>query len=69
MIFLIIFDVIYLFVWIFSIHMNPLKAIIVALLAAFLTPWARPTNLLTGRKVVVRSYGIDACKKLIRKVS
>ncbi|HEX7584374.1 MAG TPA: hypothetical protein VF373_06765 [Prolixibacteraceae bacterium] len=40
-----------------------------ALLAAFLTPWARPTNLLTGRKVVVRSYGIDACKKLIRKVS
>jgi hypothetical protein len=56
MIFLIIFDVIYLFVWILSIQMNPVKAIIVAGIAALITPWARPSNLKSGRKVVIRSY-------------
>jgi len=68
MIFLIIFDIIYLLVWIFSIHMNPIKAIIVALLAAFLTPWARPTHAQSGRKVAIRSYGYDVYKKYIKKL-
>lgn len=55
MIFLIIFDFIYLFVWILSIKMNPLKALIVAGVAALIMPWARPTHMETGRKVTIRS--------------
>jgi hypothetical protein len=56
MVFLIIFDLMYLLVWVFSIQMNPIKAIIVASLAVLFTPWARPSNLSSGRKVVIRSY-------------
>ena len=59
MIFLIIFDIIYLLVWIFSIQMNPIKAIIVAGIAALITPWARATSNKTGRKVAVRSYAYN----------
>jgi len=55
MIFLVIFDIIYLFVWIFSIVMDPLKALIVAAVAALIMPWARPTNHSSGRKVAIRS--------------
>ena len=67
MIFLIIFDIIYLFVWIFSIHMNPTKAILVALSAAVLMPWARPTHAEAGRKVEIRSIGYIAYKKYVKK--
>ncbi len=66
MIFLIVFDVIYLFVWILSIQMNPVKAVIVAGLAALLTPWARSSNLQTGRKVIIRSYATVIYNKYLR---
>lgn len=63
MIFLVIFDIIYLFVWIFAIVMNPLKALIVAAVAALIMPWARPTNHSSGRKVVIQSLAYKLYKK------
>jgi len=67
MIFLIIFDIIYLIVWIFSIEMNPVKAVIVAGLAALLTPWAKATNLQSGRKVAIRSLAFVLYKNYLKK--
>ena len=67
MIFMIIFDAIYLMVWIFSIQMNPVKAVIVAGLAIMLTPWARPANLRTGRKVVIKSLVFSLYNKYFKK--
>lgn len=67
MIFLIIFDFIYLLVWILSIEMNPIKAVIVAGIAALLMPWARATNLQNGRKVAIRSFAYDYYKKHQKK--
>ena len=67
MIFLIIFDIIYLIVWIFSIEMDPIKAVLVAGLAALLTPWAKATNLQSGRNVVIRSYVFRIYKKYQKK--
>jgi len=67
MIFLIIFDIIYLMVWIFSIHMNPAKAVIVAGIAALITPWARKNSLNSGKKVMIRSYAYDYYKKKFRQ--
>ena len=63
MIFLIIFDIIYLFVWIFSIHMNPLKGLAVAAIAALVMPWAKATNNHKGRKVAIRSLDFVLYKK------
>lgn len=63
MIFLVIFDIIYLFVWIFSIVMNPLKALIVAAVAALIMPWARPAKHSSNRKVVIRSLAYILYKK------
>jgi hypothetical protein len=63
MIFLIIFDIIYLFVWIFSIHMNPLKGLAVAAIAALVMPWAKATNNHKGRKVAIRSLAFVLYKK------
>jgi len=63
MIFLILFDILYLIVWMFTIEMNPVKAIIVAGITALLMPWARSTNFQTHRKVVIRSYAVDIYKK------
>jgi hypothetical protein len=63
MIFLVIFDVIYLFVWIYSIVMSPLKGLIVAAVAALIMPWARPTNHSSGRKVTIRSLAYVLYKK------
>ena len=67
MIFLVIFDIIYLFVWILSIHMNPIKAVIVAGIAALITPWARPSRMESGRKVVIRSYAFNLYSKYLKK--
>lgn len=63
MIFLVIFDIIYLFVWIFSIHMNPLKGLAVAAIAALVMPWARPNKTSSGRKVAIRSLAFVLYKK------
>ena len=63
MLFLIIFDVIYLIVWVLSIEMNPIKAILVAGFTALLMPWAKATNLQTGKKVNIRSYVFVLYKK------
>ncbi len=67
MIFLIIFDVIYLTVWIFSIQMNPVKAVIVAGIATLLTPWVRHTNHQSGQKVVIRSIVFSLYHKYLKK--
>jgi len=67
MIFLIIFDIIYLLVWIFSIHMNPTKGLIVAGIATALTPWAKATNLQSGRKVFFQIYALTLWNKYVKK--
>lgn len=54
--FLLIFDMIYLIVWIFSIQMNPVKAILVAGIAALLMPWVRKNDRPSGRKVVIHNF-------------
>ena len=64
MIFLFIFDIIYLIVWIMSIEMNATKGLIVAATAALIMPWARPTNLSTGRKVAIRSLAYIVYKNV-----
>ncbi len=66
-IFLIIFDLIYLFVWVLSIHMNPVKALITAGIAALITPWARASKKPVGRKVIIRSYAFVAYHKYLKK--
>ena len=63
MIFLILFDILYVAVWIFSIEMNPVKAVIVAGITALLMPWAKAANTETHRRVVIRSYAVDLYKK------
>ena len=63
MIFLIIFDIMYLFVWILAIRMNPIKGLLVAAVAALIMPWARPTNMSSGRKVAIRSWAYVLYKK------
>jgi hypothetical protein len=63
MIFLVIFDIIYLFVWILAIHMDPVKALIVAAFSALVMPWARPTNSSIGRRVAIRSLAYILYKK------
>lgn len=65
--FLIIFDIIYLIVWIFSVQMNPVKAVIVAGIAALLMPWVRATHLESGRKVFLRSFASVLYRKLLKK--
>lgn len=67
MFFLILFDVLYLIVWIFSIEMNPIKALFVAGITALIMPWAKATNLQHGRKVAIRSYVIDIYRKYQKK--
>ena len=64
MIFLVLFDIIYLSVWILSIEMNPIKAVIVAGVTILLMPWARPTNHQAGKKVVIRSLAYDFYKNV-----
>lgn len=66
LIFLIIFDIIYLTVWIFSINMNPAKAVIVAGIAALITPWAKATNMQNGRKVALRSIAYSFYRRKFR---
>lgn len=63
MLFLIIFDIIYLIVWIFSIEMNPAKAIIVAGISALLMPWARSASPGSKRKVMIRSMAYHWYRK------
>lgn len=67
MIFLIIFDIIYLIVWIFSIQMNPVKAAIIAGVTALLTPWAKAIHIQSGNKVVIRSFVFNVYKKYHHK--
>ena len=64
MIFLILFDILYLIVWMFSIEMNPVKAVIVAGITALIMPWARSTDFQSRRKVVIRSYAVDLYRKI-----
>ena len=66
-IFLVVFDVIYLIVWVLSIQMTPLKALVAAIFAAFCTPWARRTNGEQGGKVVIRNYAFIVYNKVLRK--
>lgn len=63
MIFLLLFDILYLFVWLCSIEMNWIKMIIVAAITAILMPWARKNTSPSKRKVVIRSIGYDLYRK------
>ena len=63
MIFLILFDILYLIVWIFSIEMNPFKTIVVAGVTSLIMPWARSMVSQSRRKVVIRSYAVDLYRK------
>ncbi len=67
MIFMVIFDIIYLFVWIMSIEMNAVKGLIAAATAALIMPWARPTHLPSGRKVAIRSLAYIVYKNISEK--
>jgi len=67
MVFLIIFDVIYMLVWILSIQMNPVKAFIVAGVAAILTPWVKVSDQDSNRKIVIRSYVFAWYNKYLKK--
>jgi hypothetical protein len=67
MIFMVIFDILYLFVWIMSIEMNAVKGLIVAVTAALIMPWARPTHLPSGRKVAIRSLAYIVYKNVSEK--
>ena len=68
MISLVIFDIIYLFVWIFSIEMNLVKAVVVAAFTALLTPWAKTTKNQTGQKVTIKSYAFILYKRHHKKL-
>lgn len=59
MIFLILFDILYLMVWIFSIEMNPIKTVVVAAVTSIIMPWARLSVFESRRKVIIRSYIVD----------
>lgn len=63
MIFLILFDILYLMVWIFSIEMNPIKTVVVAALTSILMPWARSAVFESRRKVIIRSVVVDLYRK------
>lgn len=63
MIFLILFDFLYLIVWLFSIEMNWIKTIIVAAITAVMMPWARKNETTSKRKVVIRSLGYDLYRR------
>ena len=67
MLFMIIFDVIYLVVWIFSVQMNPVKAVIVAGITALLMPWVRAARLESGSKVVIQNYVYILYSKYLKK--
>ena len=67
LIFLIIFDAIYLMVWIFSIQMNPVKAAIVTGISVLLTPWVRQAEKQSGHKVVIRSLAFSLYHKYLKK--
>jgi hypothetical protein len=47
----------------FSIEMNPVKAVIVAGITALLMPWARMKNFKSCKKVVIHSFAVDLYKK------
>jgi hypothetical protein len=68
MIFLIIFDLIYIVVWAFSIQMNLLKAIVIAGLTVLMTPWAKASKRQSGRKVVIRSFAYNLYKKYHHRI-
>lgn len=63
MIFLFLFDILYLFVWLLSIEMGWVKTIIVAVVTAVVMPWARKNTTPAKRKVVIRSIGYHLYKK------
>jgi hypothetical protein len=67
MIFLILFDIIYLLVWILSIHMNPVKAVIAAGIAGVLTPWVKKADPQSDSKVVVRHFAFVWINKYLKK--
>jgi hypothetical protein len=47
--------------------MNPTKGLIVAGIATALTPWAKATNLQSGRKVFFQIYALTLWNKYVKK--
>jgi len=66
-VFLIIFDLIYLVVWILSIQMNPVKAVIVAGIAVLFTPWIKQADPRSDRKVTIRNFAFAWYNKYLKK--
>ena len=67
MVVLIIFDIIYLIVWILSIQMNPAKAVIIAGIAALLTPWIKRAEPQSDRKVTISNFAFAWYNKYLKK--
>ena len=67
MVFLIIFDIIYLIVWILSIQMNPVKAVIIAGIAALFTPWIKKAESQSDRKVIIMNFVFAWYNKYLKK--
>lgn len=66
-VFLIIFDIIYLTIWIFSIKMNFFKALMVATIAVLITPWIKPASQSGNNKILVKIYANTLINKYLRK--
>lgn len=65
--FLVFFDILYIIFWIFSIQMNPLKAILVAVITTLLMPWVKASGPDSGRKVAVKIYAATLYHRFIKQ--
>ncbi len=65
--FLVIFDVLYIIFWVFSIQMNPIKAILVATITVLFTPWVKASKQQSGKKVTVKIFASELIRKLQKR--
>lgn len=65
--FLVFFDVLYIIFWVFSIQMNPLKAILVAVITTLLMPWIKASDPDSGRKVAIKIYAAIVYKRFVKQ--
>jgi len=65
--FLVLFDVLYIIFWAFSIQMNPLKAILVAVITSLLMPWVKASDPDSGRKVAVKIYAAILYQRFVKQ--
>jgi len=65
--FLVIFDVLYIIFWSFSIQMNPVKALLVATIAVLFTPWVKASKQQSVKKVTVKIFASELIRKLQKR--